>query len=100
VGQDESVQRALEALGAELGTPPGEASLVGYVRNVVPVPDAGYPWPTPTACFAVFVLSDNGGEPARGTWCPPERQEAELGERHWWPLVRPGTPHAVGHGHP
>ena len=93
VAQAESARQALESLGADLGIGPGDATLLGYVRNVVPAPDPGYPWPAPTACFAVFSVSDGDGAPASGTgtWCPPERQEAELGERHWWPLVRPGA---------
>ncbi|WP_082569489.1 DUF4031 domain-containing protein [Knoellia sp. Soil729] len=90
VAEGESARQALESLGADLGIGLGDATLVGYVRNVVPAPDRGYPWPAPTACFAVFALSVGGSGPATGTWCPPERQEAELGERHWWPLVRPG----------
>jgi len=91
VERGENAARALDALGAGLRIGARGATLLGYVRNVVPTPGPGYPWPVPTACFALFALSTNGAEPATGTWCPPESQEVELGERHWWPLVRPET---------
>ena len=68
------------------------------MRNVVREPDPGYPWPVPFACFALFTLPSANG--VVGTWCPPATQRAELGERHWWPLVDPDAQGAVGHGHP
>ena len=89
VAQGEGVGQALDALASAVGIRAADPNLLGYVRNVVPAPVPGYPWPVPTACFAVFAVSLNGAEPPTGTWCPWERQEADLGERHWWPLVRP-----------
>lgn len=88
---------AVRALAHDLGVRSERASLLGYVRNVVREPDAGYPWPVPTACFALFVLPASGL--AGGLWLPAARQPGELGERHWWPLVAPGADDAVGHGH-
>ncbi|WP_353951219.1 DUF4031 domain-containing protein [Knoellia sp. S7-12] len=99
VGEGEGVEEALRMLGDTVGVPVGGAALLGYVRNVVPHPDAAYPWPTPTACFAVYSVAADGGAVTTGIVLPPESQVAELGERHWWPLI---NPHAQGqaHAHP
>jgi hypothetical protein len=61
--------------------------LVGYVRNTVPSAGQEYPWPTPQACFAVFVEHGAVGQPAEGVWLSWDRARAELSERHWWPLL-------------
>ena len=71
--------------------------LADPVDNVVREPDAGYPWPVPTACFALFALPADGL--TGGRWLPTAQQEVELGERHWWPLVAPGADVLLGHGH-
>lgn len=97
VAVGESPSDALRALGDELGLGSDRAPLIGYVRNVVREPDAGYPWPVPTACFALFALPAGGL--TGGRWLPTAQQEVELGERHWWPLVAPGADGLVGHGH-
>jgi hypothetical protein len=71
-----------------VGSSPGAAMLVGYVRNTVPRPTAEYPWPAPKACFAVYsarLASDV--EVPGGRWLGPTRARAELSARHWWPLV-------------
>jgi len=72
-----------------LGVPaPGSTRLLGYVRNTVPKPVDGYPWPAPLAAFAVWT--DEVGpstRPLAGSWLSADRLEAELGERHWWPLL-------------
>jgi hypothetical protein len=72
-----------------LGVPaPRTTRLLGYVRNTVPRADAGYPWPVPKACFAVWTdeLAASAGSLA-GSWLPADRLHVELGERHWWPLL-------------
>jgi hypothetical protein len=62
--------------------------LLGYVRNTVPVPDADYQWPVPKACFAVYTGRVTVAPQARGgTWLTFDRAEAELSQRHWWPLA-------------
>lgn len=96
----ERAETALQALCEGLGLSPTRASLLGYVRNVVPTPDVTYPWPAPAACFALFTVSADGEVPTTGTWCPAESRERELGGRHWWPLVRPDAHRPEGHGQP
>lgn len=98
VAAGETAEDALRALCEELGARPDEASLLGYVRNVVREPDAGYRWPVPSACFALFTVPSR--DSTTGTWCPAERQEADLGKRHWWPLVDPNAQGGAGHAHP
>lgn len=65
--------------------------LLGYVRNTVPTPDAGYEWPVPKACFAVYsgelTPSDDSGV---GTWFDLRDAARVVGERHWWPLFDHG----------
>jgi hypothetical protein len=76
-----------------LGAPVRQSTrLLGYVRNTVPEPSAGYPWPAPLAAFAVW--SDElarSVRPLAGSWLAADRLEAELGERHWWPLLDPAA---------
>ncbi len=99
VDDGQSAEDALAALGDQHGVTAHGATLLGYVRNVVKHPDATYPWPTPNACFALFVVATDGLEDVSGTWLPSGSQMAELGERHWWPLVDPNA-QAPGHAHP
>lgn len=76
----------LESLLLEVLGRPAEASLVGYVRNVVDAPDAGYPWPTPLAHFCVWQVV---GEPVvDGRWISIDHPDSALRDRHWWPLVQ------------
>ncbi|MCC2336647.1 NUDIX hydrolase [Cellulomonas wangsupingiae] len=58
---------------------------VGFVRNVVPVPRAGYPWPTPLAHFTVW--SATGRPLCEGDWCDVRDPGSVLRDRHWWPLT-------------
>ena len=72
----------LEALGdlvqEVLGSPTALApSLVGYVRNTVPTPDAAYPWPAPKACFAVYAVNAD----SRGAATPAGRGSVALAGR-------------------
>lgn len=60
---------------------------IGYVRNHVPGPAAGYPWPTPFAHFAVWHCAVGSDEARQGSWLELPRARAALGERHWWPLA-------------
>ena len=72
-----------EALGG-----PGPAHHLGYVRNTVPHPEPGYPWPTPQACFALFAREVDPAQPfGRGHWISLNEAADRLGERHWWPLL-------------
>jgi hypothetical protein len=65
--------------------------LLGYVRNTVPTPDAGYAWPVPKACFAVYtgelMPADNSGI---GTWFDLHEAARVVRGRHWWPLFDHG----------
>jgi hypothetical protein len=66
-------------------------ALLGYVRNTVPQPDADYPWPVPTAAFAVWTDEVEAGTRAlAGRWVLPADVEDHLSSRHWWPLVSSG----------
>jgi hypothetical protein len=57
------------------------------VRNVVPVPDADYPHPTPWAHVPVVVV-DGAPEPAvDGEWVDLASARDQLSTRHWWPIV-------------
>ena len=63
------------------------ARLLGYVRNTVPHPAPDYPWPAPVAAFAVWTDEPPPSvRPLAGRWLGGDRLEAELGDRHWWPL--------------
>lgn len=99
VAQGEKAEDALRSLCDEFGIRSDGASLLGYVRNVVPRPDPAYPWRTPAACFALFAVTTDGRAPTTGTWLPTERQADQLGERHWWPLIDPEA-QGQGHAHP
>ena len=72
-----------------LGVPvPESTRLLGYVRNTVPHPIDAYPWPAPLAAFAVWTDQlDPCVRPLAGRWLAADRLEAELRERHWWPLI-------------
>jgi hypothetical protein len=73
------------------GPLPGTTTLLGYVRNTVPQPDADYPWPVPTAAFAVWTDEvDPGARPLAGRWVLPADVQDDLSNRHWWPLVADG----------
>lgn len=98
VAEGEAAADALRGLCHELGASVEGATLLGYVRNVVRTPDPAYPWPVPTSCFALFTVAPT--DALTGTWCPPERQVGELGDRHWWALLDPHSQDAAGHGHP
>ena len=72
------------------GAAPLAPTLVGYVRNTVPTPDADYPWPTPKACFSVYTDDVATDLPAAaGRWLSLAAARSELGHRHWWPLMEP-----------
>ena len=58
---------------------------VGFVRNVVERPAAGYAWPIPLAHFTVWAAD---GEPAiNGTWVDAATARSPLAQRHWFPLL-------------
>jgi hypothetical protein len=70
---------------------PPDLRLIGYVRNVVPQPGDDYPWPTPSAAFTVWQREVGPDETVlAGRWLPPADQSAQLGARHWWPLLEDG----------
>jgi hypothetical protein len=89
-----SVPDVVAGLVERLRVGPSDRSprLLGYVRNTVPTPDAGYPWPVPKACFAVYTADLQPSDDARaGTWFDVVDAARVVGERHWWPLFDHGS---------
>ena len=87
---DDAPWGALGALVRDLTGDPAAltATLLGYVRNTVPTPDADYPWPAPKACFAVYTdRVRRADDLATGLWLSPDAARSELAQRHWWPLL-------------
>jgi hypothetical protein len=62
---------------------------VGFVRNVVPIPDPAYHLPAPIAHVPVFMPRAPAPPPpsAAGTWVPAADAPALLADRHWWPIA-------------
>jgi hypothetical protein len=74
-----------DLMGSPIGLSP---TLLGYVRNTVPSPDADYPWPVPKACFAVYTAwLPPAGDADHGVWRPLHGADPDLSQRHWWPLM-------------
>jgi hypothetical protein len=73
--------------GQVLGRSEAAYPCIGYVRNVVPYPDAGYPHPAPLAHIPVFVADKRAGPVADGTWVTLDAARPDLHVRHWWPIV-------------
>lgn len=63
---------------------------VGFVRNVVDAPGAGYPWPVPLAHFTVWSAA--GTPQVAGVWLDADEAGTALADRHWWPLVARDRP--------
>ena len=70
-----------------LGRPRAQYRCIGYVRNVVPHPDAGYPHPAPWAHVPVFTIGEGAEPTAEGTWVTLDSARSDLSTRHWWPIV-------------
>lgn len=60
---------------------------VGYVRNVVPRPDAQYPHPAPHAHVPVFLIDAPAEPVVEGSWHTATSARSSLEARHWWPIV-------------
>ncbi|GIG26383.1 NUDIX hydrolase [Cellulomonas denverensis] len=67
-----------------LGEPGALTGPIGFVRNVVPDPDAGYPWPVPLAHFTLWAAT--GGPAVPGEWLPLA-VDSPLRDQHWFPLL-------------
>lgn len=80
---DECLQNLM--VGALGGLHP--ITLLGYVRNHVPAAPDDYPWPWPHAHFTVWHSELPGDLHVGGVWLNAADAEAELGNRHWWPLA-------------
>jgi hypothetical protein len=81
-------QQALSALQEEVVGDEGPTELLGYVRNTVPAPDPGYPWPVPRACFTVFARRVDSARPfGGGHWLALDEASEHLAARHWWVLL-------------
>ncbi len=66
--------------------------LLGYVRNHVAGAPDDYLWPSPHAHFAVWHHLLPAHQDAPGMWLDAADAEAELRDRHWWPLAAHATP--------
>ncbi|GAB4003655.1 hypothetical protein [Nocardioides ultimimeridianus] len=64
-----------------------EHRCIGYIRNVVPAPDAAYPHPVPWAHVPVFEPSGPVEPVCDGTWVGLAASRPDLAVRHWWPVV-------------
>jgi len=84
--EEESVTDAVSSLLVDAMGDLAPASLLGWVRNIVAGPVAGYEWPTPQAHFAVWHCEAPADLQPEGGWLAAGRVESELGQRHWWPL--------------
>jgi hypothetical protein len=74
-----------EVLGAASDT---STRCIGFVRNVVRVPDATCPHPVPWAHVPVLAVSGDPAAPVvAGEWVDVASARAGLGARHWWPIV-------------
>lgn len=82
-----TVEENMEALLVRVLGAVYPATLLGYVRNVVHEAPDDYPWPSPVAHFAVWRCTYTGDLGAHGLWLDAAEAEAELGNRHWWPLA-------------
>ena len=83
-----SVADGLSALTSRtLGRADLELACVGFVRNVVPVPDADYPHPTPWAHVPVFEPASTVEPVIEGSWLTLDAARHDLATRHWWPIV-------------
>jgi hypothetical protein len=62
---------------------------IGFVRNLVPIPDETYHLPAPLAHVPVFVPRDPSLLPPEdaGTWISASDAPSLLAERHWWPIA-------------
>lgn len=74
-------------LAAEVLGQPAEPALLGFVRNVVDVPDESYAWPVPLAHFSVWTA--DGKPVVDGSWVDAATSTSPLAERHWFPLLAP-----------
>ncbi|GAB3867097.1 hypothetical protein GCM10028801_40350 [Nocardioides maradonensis] len=69
------------------GRPGSAHRCIGYIRNVVPTPDADYPHATPWAHVPVFAPLERVEPVVEGEWVSLRSGRAGLGARHWWPIV-------------
>jgi hypothetical protein len=62
---------------------------VGFVRNIVSVPDETYRLPVPFAHVPVFAPRDSSVVPSddAGTWIGAVDALSLLAQRHWWPIA-------------
>ncbi|PYI69768.1 hypothetical protein CVV68_01275 [Arthrobacter livingstonensis] len=60
---------------------------VGFIRNVVPSPDASYAYPTPWAHVPVNLITDTVEPLIAGEWISVVHGGSEFSEQHWWPIV-------------
>lgn len=86
VNEGESPGPVLERLVLDVAGQASTTSLLGYVRNTLPA-GAVYEWPTPVAHFCVYRVTEPVEPVVEGVWLDREEAAAQLGERHWWPLV-------------
>lgn len=89
--RDGAWEESLEDLLRQTVTSDDHARLLGYVLNDVPRAPGDYPWPAPHAYFAVWHCAFPAYRDPPGTWLDAAEAEAELHDRHWWPLAAHAT---------
>ncbi|WP_145229195.1 NUDIX hydrolase [Rudaeicoccus suwonensis] len=82
-----TTEQGLEALCREVCGTSLPLRCVGFVRNVVPTPDASYPHPVPHAHVPVFAPQSDVTPTAGGMWVDGVSARSDLAARHWWPIV-------------
>jgi hypothetical protein len=87
-GSQESPADGLARLLVDVVGGPVPTRCVGWIRNVVPEPDEDYALPTPYACVPVYAPTVAVAPTRSGTWVAGVEDAPEVGERHWWPVVR------------
>lgn len=60
---------------------------MGFIRNVVPLPDDSYQHPTPHAHVPVFAVTADVPPTVQGRWYGLDQAQSDLAVRHWWPIV-------------
>lgn len=82
---DPDGRHAAIALAQRVFGRPVDVAPVGFVRNVVPVGAADYPWAIPVAHFTVWTAAELPNSAV--TWVDTSVTDHPLRDRHWWPIV-------------
>lgn len=64
-----------------------ETPCIGYIRNVVPIPDQSYVYPVPWAHVPVLLLAHIAAPQIDGEWHTLATGRPAMSRQHWWPIV-------------